>query len=208
MGAEGNAPQGTQNERKAEVMLRCGNRGVLLLLCYNTMSGRCFISIFLSLALVGCASTPATPAATSPTIGSAAPPLVLPTLDGTQTVDLQTQRGNVVLVNFWASWCEPCKREMPALQQWHEQHADQGLAVIGVDTLYQDERAAAQGFVATNNITYPILADEVGDTSRQWLIQGLPRTYVIDRNGVVRALKLGEFTQADFDAQVVPLLDK
>jgi len=164
--------------------------------------------ILLAFALIGCASTPATTAATSPTVGSPAPPLVLPMLDGTQTVDLATQRGNVVLLNFWASWCEPCKREMPALQQWHAQYGDQGLAVIGVDTLYQDERAAAEAFVQTNNITYPILADEVGDTSRQWLIQGLPRTYVLDRDGVVRALKLGEFTQADFDAHVTPLLNE
>jgi DsbE subfamily thiol:disulfide oxidoreductase len=189
-------------------MLRFGNVGVLLgLLWYNiAMVVRCFISIILTFASVGCASTPATTAATSPTIGSPAPPLALPTLDGMQTVDLETQRGNVVLLNFWASWCEPCKREMPALQQWHAQHAEQGLAAIGVDTLYQDDRAAAEAFVATNGITYPILADEAGDTSRQWLIQGLPRTYVIDRDGVVRALKLGEFTQADFDAHVVPLL--
>ena len=168
---------------------------------------RFFLLILLACALIGCASTPAT-IATSPTIGSPAPPLALPTLDGTQSVDLQTQRGNVVLLNFWASWCEPCKREMPALQQWHEQYADQGLAVIGVDTLYQDERAAAQSFVQTNGITYPILADEAGDTRQPWLIQGLPRTYVIDRDGVVRALKLGEFTQADFDAEVVPLLNE
>lgn len=166
---------------------------------------RLFPIMLLACALIGCASTPAS---TSPTVGSPAPPLALPTLDGGQTVDLASLRDNVVLVNFWASWCEPCKREMPALQQWHEQHADQGLAVIGVDTLYQDDRAAAQLFVQTNNITYPILADEAGDTSRQWLIQGLPRTYVIDRDGVVRALKLGEFTQADFDAQVVPLLSE
>lgn len=189
-------------------MLRFGNVGVLLgLLWYNiAMVVRCFISIILTFASVGCASTPATTAATSPTIGSPAPPLALPTLDGMQTVDLETQRGNVVLLNFWASWCEPCKREMPLLQQWHEQYRDAGLVVLGVDTLYQDDRAAAEAFVQANNITYPILADEAGDTRQPWLIQGLPRTYVIDRNGVVQALQLGEFTQADFDAQVAPLL--
>jgi peroxiredoxin len=78
--------------------------------------------------------------------------------------------------------------------------------VLGVDTLYQDDRAAAEAFVQANNITYPILADEAGDTRQPWLLQGLPRTYVIDRDGVVQALQLGEFTQADFDAQVAPLL--
>jgi thiol-disulfide isomerase/thioredoxin len=162
--------------------------------------------ILLALVLGGCASTPATDAGAPVALEAPAPPLALPTLDGTQTVDLEDLRGNVVLVNFWASWCEPCKREMPLLQQWHQQYSDAGLVVLGVDTLYQDERAAAEAFVQTNNITYPILADEAGDTQQPWLIQGLPRTYVIDRDGVVRALKLGEFTQADFDAQVAPLL--
>ncbi len=163
---------------------------------------RFWLLILFGVVVVGCASTPgADTAAQAP-----APPLALPTLDGTQTVDLEDLRGNVVLVNFWASWCEPCKREMPLLQQWHQQYSDAGLVVLGVDTLYQDERAAAEAFVQTNNITYPILADEAGDTQQPWLIQGLPRTYVIDRDGVVRALKLGEFTQADFDAQVAPLL--
>jgi thiol-disulfide isomerase/thioredoxin len=162
--------------------------------------------ILLALVLGGCASTPATDAGAPVALEAPAPPLALPTLDGAQTIDLEDLRGNVVLVNFWASWCEPCKREMPLLQQWHQQYSDAGLVVLGVDTLYQDERAAAEAFVQTNNITYPILADEAGDTQQPWLIQGLPRTYVIDRDGLVHALKLGEFTQADFDAQVAPLL--
>lgn len=167
---------------------------------------RRFITIIFTVVLVGCASTPTANTGAPVAVQAPAPPLALPTLDGTQTVDLQALRDNVVLVNFWASWCEPCKREMPLLQQWHEQGSDAGLVVLGVDTLYQDDRAAAEAFVEANNITYPILADEAGDTSRQWLVQGLPRTYVINRDGVVQALKLGEFTQADFNAQVAPLL--
>jgi len=167
---------------------------------------RRFISIIFAVVLVGCASTSTATTGAPVAVQAPAPPLALPMLDGTQTVELQALQGNVVLVNFWASWCEPCKREMPLLQQWHEQGSDAGLVVLGVDTLYQDDRAAAEAFVEANNITYPILADEAGDTSRQWLVQGLPRTYVINRDGVVQALKLGEFTQADFNAQVAPLL--
>lgn len=169
---------------------------------------RLFMIVLLAFVFAGCASTPAANTGAPVAVQAPAPPLALPTLDGTQTVDLQALRGNVVLVNFWASWCEPCKREMPLLQQWHEQGGDAGLVVLGVDTLYQDDRLAATEFVQTNTITYPVLVDEAGDTSRQWLIQGLPRTYVVDRDGVVHALKLGEFTQADFDAQVAPLLSE
>lgn len=167
---------------------------------------RLFTIVLISFILTGCASAPPTSANAPVSVGAAAPPLRLPTLDGTQTVDLQTLHGSVVLVNFWASWCEPCKRETPALQRWYTQGKNTGLVVLGVNTLYQDDRAAAQAFVRGNNVGYPILADEAGTTQQPWLIQGLPRTYVVDRAGVVRALRLGEFTQADFDAQVVPLL--
>jgi thiol-disulfide isomerase/thioredoxin len=180
---------------------------MLLRNVYNTyMIVRLWVFILFAVVLVGCTSTPATNAGAPVAVDAPAPPLALPTLDGTQAVNLQELRDNVVLVNFWASWCEPCKREMPLLQQWHEQYRDAGLVVLGVDTLYQDDRAAAEAFVQANNITYPILADEAGDTRQPWLLQGLPRTYVIDRDGVVQALQLGEFTQADFDAQVAPLL--
>jgi peroxiredoxin len=157
-----------------------------------------------ALLLIGCGTASAP---TTPTAGEPAPPLALPTLDG-EIVALDSLRGNVVLVNFWASWCEPCTREMPLFQQWHEQYEAEGLRILGVDTLHQDQLAAVEAFIQEREITYPILLDEEGDTSRQWLIRGLPRTYVVDREGIVRALHIGEFEQSDFEQQVLPLLEQ
>ncbi len=154
-------------------------------------------------ALVGCGFS----APDTPTLGAPAPPLELPTLDG-ETVQLDALRGNVVLVNFWASWCEPCTREMPRFQQWHEQHHADGLTILGVNTLYQDQRAAVDDFLRMQSVTYPILTDEEGQTSQQWLVRNLPYSYVIDRDGVVRFLKLGEVTEQELNDQILPLLEQ
>lgn len=165
------------------------------------MIARCFTLLIVLCLLVGCgSSTPDTP-----TLGEPAPPLELPTLDG-DTVQLDSLRGNVVLLNFWASWCEPCTREMPRFQQWYEQHQSDGLVILGVNTLYQDQRAAVDEFLRMQPVTYPILIDEQGETSRQWLVRNLPYSYVIDRDGVVRFLKLGEVTEQELNEQILPLL--
>jgi peroxiredoxin len=168
------------------------------------MHVRFFTITLLVLALTSCASSDDTAA---PVAGSPAPPLALPTLNG-ETVRLDDLQGNVVLVNFWASWCEPCTREMPRFQQWHVQYGDDGLVVLGVDTLYQDQRAAVEEFLRERQITYPIVLDEDHATSRQWMIQQLPRSYVIDREGMVRALHIGEFREQDFEQHVLPLLQQ
>jgi len=141
----------------------------------------------------------------SPVPGAAAPSLALPTLAG-DTVRLDDFAGKVVLINFWASWCEPCVREMPRLQQWYEQYGDDGLVVLGVNTLYQDSRTEMEAFVQQFEITYPMLLDAEGEQSRRWLAQPLPRSYVVDRQGVVRWTRLGEVTEESFEENIAPLL--
>jgi cytochrome c biogenesis protein CcmG/thiol:disulfide interchange protein DsbE len=164
-----------------------------------TMRLFCLLSI--ALLLVACAGRdPAMPAP-----GAPAPPLVLPTLND-DTVRLADFQGQVVLVNFWASWCAPCIREMRRLQQWHAQHNADGLVVLGVNTLFQDSRTAVEAFLQDNKITYPILVDKQGELSRQWLAQQLPRSYIVDRQGMVRFTHLGEITERDFEAHIAPLL--
>lgn len=146
------------------------------------------------------------PAGTSPSLEASAPRLELPTLDGGQG-SLEDYRGKVVVVNFWATWCAPCEAETPRLVDWSESYADRGLAILGVDTLYQDSRAAVEAFVAEKRVSYPILLDDQSDVSRQWQATQLPRSFVIDRDGVVRFIKLGELTERDFDEHIRPLLD-
>lgn len=159
------------------------------------------ISLFCLLVLAACSTS----AAHSPTVGAPAPALELPQLGG-GSVSLDALRGQVVVVNFWATWCPPCVEETPRLVGWHEQYADQGLAVLGVDTLYQDSRDEVEKFATEYKVSYPVLLDEEGDMSKRWEARQLPRSYVIDRDGVVRYVRIGELTDADFEAQVLPLL--
>ena len=151
--------------------------------------------------LVACGSN----APASPALGQPAPDITLPTLAG-PTVRLADLKGRVVIVNFWATWCPPCENETPRLVGWYAQHRADGLEVLGVDKLVQDSRDAVAEFVAKYNVPYAVPVDQTGDVSRQWQALQLPRSYVIDRQGVVRYVRLGELTQRDFDTQVLPLL--
>lgn len=157
----------------------------------------------LVIAVVGCAGSQGRTSA--PTVGEPAPPLSLPTLDGAP-IRLADMADRVVLVNFWASWCPPCAQETPRLVQWSQQYAKDGLVVLGVNTLFQDSQADVETFVRQYAVPYPVLLDETGDVTQQWRVQQLPRSYVIDGQGVVRFVKVGELTEHDFETQVTPLL--
>jgi cytochrome c biogenesis protein CcmG/thiol:disulfide interchange protein DsbE len=164
---------------------------------------RLMVLVGLLALLVGCASATSQPA--PPAVGAAAPDFALPTLEG-GTVRLGELQGRVVIVNFWASWCPPCVNETPRLVRWHEQYQAAGLAVVGVDTLYQDSRDAVEAFTEERQVSYPVLLDDVGKISQQWQARQLPRSYVIDRDGLVRFVRIGELTERDFTEQVLPLL--
>ncbi len=127
-----------------------------------------------------------------------APEFVLPALDGS-TVQLSDYRGNVILVNFWGTWCEPCKRETPALQAAYEQLRDQGLVIIGVnltdDELVQgNTEADIQAFVDQYNVTYPIALDMEGDVLQSFRVYPLPTSFFVDPEGNIRYVRVGEIT--------------
>ena len=88
------------------------------------------------------------------------PPLAFETLDGDETISLADYRGKAVVLNFWASWCQPCKKEAPMLQETWERYRDEGLVVLGIDA--QDFRQDARRFVERYELTYPIAYDGNG----------------------------------------------
>lgn len=145
--------------------------------------------------------------AAAPAVGAAAPDFALPALDG-RSVRLSSKRGQVVIVNFWASWCGPCVRETPRLVHWNQQYGSRGLVVLGVDSLYLDSRPSVDTFAKDNRVSYPILLDGDGSIAKQWRAQQLPRSYVIDRGGVVRLMRIGELTAGDLESEVLPLLSR
>lgn len=115
---------------------------------------------------------------------SVAPDLELTTLDG-QRVALRDLRGKVVLLNFWATWCPPCKAEMPDLQALYEEHGDaHDFVVVGVN--FQEAAAPVEAFVRERGLTFPVWLDGQGDAGGKLGVRGLPVSFIIDREGRIR----------------------
>jgi cytochrome c biogenesis protein CcmG/thiol:disulfide interchange protein DsbE len=133
-----------------------------------------------------------------------APELVLPRLSGDGEESLEDYRGQVVVLNFWASWCEPCREESPLLQRWHERLEKRGATVLGVDAF--DEIGEARAFVDRYGLTYPMLRDGEGSTRETYGILGFPETFAIDREGRIAALARGPVDDEFMRERVVPLL--
>lgn len=133
-----------------------------------------------------------------------APSFVSPALDG-GSINLADYRGQVVLLNFWGTWCEPCKRELPALQAAHEQLGSQGLAVIGVnltgnEVLQGGDNAKIRAFLDQYSVTYPIALDREGTISNDYRVFPLPTSFFIDAEGAIRYVHIGELTLDDVKA--------
>jgi cytochrome c biogenesis protein CcmG, thiol:disulfide interchange protein DsbE len=135
----------------------------------------------------------------------AAPALVLPKLDGGGTGTLADYRGKVVVLNFWASWCEPCREESPMLERWHGRMTKRGGTVLGVDIL--DVTADAQDFIEEFGLTYPMLKDKDGDALETFGVVAYPETFVIDPEGRIAAVRRGPVDEAFMNAEVAPLLE-
>ena len=123
-----------------------------------------------------------------------APDFFLRTLNG-RSVRLSDYRGKTVVLNFWASWCPPCRREMPDFQTLWEERGPSGpddLVILAVNLLPEDTIAAAEGFVDEFGLTFPILLDTSrGEVAQRYGVQALPATFFIDRDGIVRTTALG-----------------
>jgi len=122
-----------------------------------------------------------------------APPLPSAVLQPPKTT-LATLRGKPALVNFWASWCGPCKQESPAIERlWRGLHGSAG--VVGVD--YSDSSEHAQAFIRAHGLSYPMLSDQGGSTGARYGVSGLPTTFVLDPRGRIVETLRGPQTEAD-----------
>ncbi len=134
----------------------------------------------------------------------APPDLKLPPLGGGGPVQLSSYRGKVVVLNFWASWCPPCKGEAPILARWQPRLKAQNGTIVGIDVL--DVTSDAQHFVTEHKLDFPHLRDQDGSRLKGFQVVGYPETIVLDRKGRIAATSRGAVDDRFFTQKVEPLL--
>lgn len=161
-----------------------------------------FVMPVVSGAIAGNGTVSVTSGLAAGQVGEPAPDFTLRTLDG-KKVSLRDFRGNTVLINFWATWCPPCRVEMPAIQAVYEEKKGQGFVVLAVNL--QEESAVAARFAEEFRLTFPILLDERGQVAALYQLRGLPTSYFVDGAGVVRALRVGDMNRSFIEARLKDL---
>ena len=121
-------------------------------------------------------------------VGEEAPVFKLANLRG-ERVSLREFRRGTTLVNFWASWCDPCKKEVPVLNELQQSLSASGVTIVGISV--EEPREAVDAFVRKHQIQYPVLLDSDGSISRRYGLIGLPMNVIVDREGVVSMVKAG-----------------
>ncbi len=137
-------------------------------------------------------------------VGEPVPTAAMPELEGDGSRSLADYRGRWVLVNFWASWCPPCRAEAPALEKFQRQHGGPKFVVLGIDT--RDLSEDGRDFVRKYGLSYPQLRDGDGDVSDDFGTTGLPESFLVDPAGRLRLHAPGAVDDEYLSEQVAPLL--
>jgi len=143
----------------------------------------------------------------APEVGLSAPDFDLELMSGGQ-LSLSSMRGNAVVINFWASWCGPCRAEMPAIETIYNEYRDKGLVVLAVNATLQDSIIEAQAFAMQYGLTFPILLDSDGSISNTYRLSGLPTTYFVGRDGIIKKINIGgPLTETQLRIEIDALLN-
>ncbi len=137
-------------------------------------------------------------------VGEVAPASPLPDLDGSGSGSLADYRGRWVLVNFWASWCIPCREEAPALESFQRRHGGRDFTVLGIDS--RDLSGDGRAFVRRYGLTYPQLRDGDGEAADDFGTTGVPESFLVDPRGRVRLVVVGPVGDEHLHREVAPLL--
>jgi cytochrome c biogenesis protein CcmG, thiol:disulfide interchange protein DsbE len=140
----------------------------------------------------------------SPLPGRPAPDFVLPALEQGDSIKLSELRGNVVVVNFWASWCIPCRDEHPILLEAARGYQDKGVKFVGI--AYNDKPEDSQRWLNELGKSYPSLVDAGARTAIDYGVSGVPETFILDKQGVVAFKKFGPITTAEITQKLDSLL--
>jgi peroxiredoxin len=140
---------------------------------------------------------------TTAKVGEPAPDFTLLTPEG-GSISLSELRGQAVVINFWATWCPPCRLEMPMLEAAYQKYQAQGLTVLAVDQ--QEAPAAVRAYFQELGLSFPVVIDETGEVSSLYRVLALPTSYFVDREGVVRAMHRGLLTEQQLEGYIAQVL--
>lgn len=137
-------------------------------------------------------------------VGQPAPDFTLETLEG-ETVRLSDLRGSPVVLNFWATWCQPCRREMPDFQYVFDRYREQGLHVFGINV--GESKVAVADFRRRVGVSFPVMIDATEEVQAAYKILPLPATFFIDADGVIRAIYQGQMSRVQIESEVARLVE-
>jgi peroxiredoxin len=126
----------------------------------------------------------------APQAGFAAPDFVLESPQG-ETYTLSRLRGQAVLVNLWATWCPPCRAEMPAIERMYQEYKSRGFTVLAINMTIQDDASAVVPFAEEYGLSFPILLDETGEVAEAYQLRSLPSSYFIGPDGMIEEVVIG-----------------
>lgn len=158
------------------------------------MPWRNSLAMVLALSAATACDKPAVPRA--PALGAAVPAFAAMNLEG-QPVTLESLKGQVVVLNVWATWCRPCLEEIPQLEALHQTFGAQGVKVVGVSIDAAGMGADVRDFATAQNMHYTVWLDPDHDVQLKFLTMGVPETFVIDKQGVIRARTIGALRVGD-----------
>jgi peroxiredoxin len=138
----------------------------------------------------------------APVVGAPAPDFSLIDTRG-QPIRLHDLRGQYVLINFWATWCGPCRLEMPALQSGHQRFGDMGLVVLGVN--FDETEGAVRAYGEELGLSFPLLLDPGAQVQRLYRMRGYPASFFVDREGIIRIHHIGVITEGQLDGYLAQL---
>ena len=141
----------------------------------------------------------------APKVGFLAPDFTLQTMDG-QSVSLADLRGRPVLINYWTSWCIPCKEELPALERIYRDYQDRGLVILSINAIDQDTFADAQQSIQQYGMSYPVLLDQGEIVWKAYEVMFFPTSFLVDSNGIIREIILGSATEESFRGKIDQLI--
>jgi thiol-disulfide isomerase/thioredoxin len=159
--------------------------------------------LIVALVVTGCSGASEASVKKGVSQGSYALDFTLEALDGSEA-SLSDYAGSVVLVNFWATWCPPCRDEIPHFEEAYQAYQDEGLVVLGVN--YQESAAEVEPFVQGFGVTYPILLDESGMLAKEYRAVGLPTSVLVDRDGVIQVRHSGYLSEGQLEQYLSELL--